>query len=54
MSIIVRWDGPYAKGAMKVRHEKKRQEAEARNRGGSVTQGCGHKHGPLQVSRCDK
>lgn len=41
------------KGVMKQRKAEKREQAEARNVGGSTRQGCGHNHGPMQVSRCD-
>jgi hypothetical protein len=49
-----RWNGAYFKGAAKQNREMKRQEAVTRNQGGSVMQPCGHKHGLLQVSRCEK
>lgn len=43
----------FGKGYQRVRRAAKRMAADARNAGGSVMQLCGHRHGPLQVNRCE-
>lgn len=47
------FNGPQGKGYMRRVRRLKREQAETRNAGGSTMQLCGHRHGPLQVSRCE-
>lgn len=48
------WNGPQHRGAMLLRRQQKRVEAEARNGAAqAVTRyGCGHKHSQIQHQIC--